>query len=93
MGAAVVAPTVCSVVAGQSRVGRTNRLSRRRSKRATGGRLYTRIAVGKRQVPIAGYIVDLLVPCTKLIIEVDGSSHVKCTGAGVRRDRKLESLG
>ncbi len=49
----------------------------------------------RRQMPIAGYIVDFACPEKKLIVEVDGSQHgdtaVAATDAA--RSRKLESLG
>jgi very-short-patch-repair endonuclease len=49
--------------------------------------------VVKRQVPIGGFIVDLLVPAAMLIIEVDGTSHAGRKRADERRDRKLRRLG
>jgi very-short-patch-repair endonuclease len=46
----------------------------------------------RRQLPIAGYIVDFACPDKKLIIEVDGSQHADMTGDKVR-DAKLNELG
>ena len=48
----------------------------------------------RRQVPIAGrYIADFLAPSVRLIVEVDGATHVDRTTADARRDRALERLG
>jgi len=47
----------------------------------------------KRQVRIGGFIVDFLAPAAKLIVEVDGGSHVGRGAADARRDRKLTRLG
>ena len=49
--------------------------------------------VVKRQVPIDRYIVDLLVPSAKLVIEVDGRCHERRRGADARRERALQRLG
>ena len=38
----------------------------------------------KRQVPIDGYIVDLVCFEAKLIVEVDGSQHAESTGDATR---------
>jgi very-short-patch-repair endonuclease len=49
----------------------------------------------RRQMPIAGYIVDFACPTHKLIIEVDGSQHAN-DGEVVYDDRRtatLETLG
>jgi very-short-patch-repair endonuclease len=49
----------------------------------------------RRQMPIAGYIVDFACPTRKLIIEVDGSQHAN-DGEVVYDDRRtatLETLG
>ena len=46
----------------------------------------------KRQVPIAGYIVDFVCMKHKLIIEVDGVQHAG-SGYDRVRDAKLKSLG
>ncbi len=49
----------------------------------------------RRQMPIAGYIVDFACPERKLIIEVDGASHSfdQNIGRDAARDEKLASLG
>jgi very-short-patch-repair endonuclease len=49
----------------------------------------------RRQMPIAGYIVDFACPSRKIIVEVDGSQHGQ-TGnlqADERRSKALEELG
>jgi very-short-patch-repair endonuclease len=47
----------------------------------------------KRQVRIGGFIADFLAPAAKLVVEVDGGSHVGRGAADARRDRKLARLG
>lgn len=49
----------------------------------------------RRQLPVAGYIVDFACPDKKLIIEVDGSQHGEGTqaNADAQRDQKLQTLG
>ncbi|MEQ1953008.1 endonuclease domain-containing protein [Mesorhizobium sp. CN2-181] len=49
----------------------------------------------RRQMPIAGYIVDFACPSKKLIIEVDGSQHAdaETAKADEARTGKLEALG
>ena len=49
----------------------------------------------RRQLPIAGYIVDFACPLKKLIVELDGSQHGEDTGqmADAVRDRRLSDLG
>ena len=47
----------------------------------------------KRQVSIGGFIADFLAPAAKVIVEVDGGSHVGRGAADARRDRKLQRLG
>ena len=47
----------------------------------------------KRQVVIDRYIVDLLAPAVKLIVEVDGKYHALRRPADERRDRQLQRLG
>jgi very-short-patch-repair endonuclease len=49
----------------------------------------------RRQMPVAGYIVDFACPSKKLIVEVDGSQHAAEPVASRDDDRtaKLESLG
>jgi very-short-patch-repair endonuclease len=49
----------------------------------------------RRQMPIAGYIVDFACPRKKLIVELDGSQHAQ-TEASVSdaaRTTKLDALG
>ena len=49
----------------------------------------------RRQMPIAGYIVDFACPAMKLVVELDGSQHAE--GFAVRRDQvrtaRLEADG
>ena len=47
----------------------------------------------RRQVPVAGYIVDFVAPQAMLIVEVDGRCHEQRRAADARRDRKLARLG
>ena len=48
----------------------------------------------RRQVVVAGFIVDFLAPAQKLIVEVDGFGyHRRRRGADARRDRRLARLG
>src|SRR5690349_15861515 len=49
----------------------------------------------RRQMPIAGYIVDFACPEKKLIVEVDGSQHGegKQVDTDAKRNRILEELG
>ncbi|WP_328590050.1 endonuclease domain-containing protein [Roseibium marinum] len=49
----------------------------------------------RRQMPIAGYIVDFAAPTHRLIVELDGSRHGEIQGraSDERRDRTLRSLG
>jgi very-short-patch-repair endonuclease len=49
----------------------------------------------RRQMPIAGYIVDFACPDKKLIIEIDGSQHAlaEVTAPDAARTTKLEALG
>ena len=49
----------------------------------------------RRQVPIAGYIVDFACPDKKLIVEVDGSQHGETEAAlnDAERTRRLEQDG
>lgn len=46
-----------------------------------------------RQRPIDNFIVDFFCPELKLIIEIDGNSHVDRGSYDSCRQRKLESLG
>jgi very-short-patch-repair endonuclease len=49
----------------------------------------------RRQVPIAGYIVDFACPARKLIVEVDGSQHGEDenSAADTVRTKRLEQDG
>jgi very-short-patch-repair endonuclease len=48
----------------------------------------------RRQVPLAGrYIGDFVAPTARLVVEVDGASHVRRTQADARRDRVLQRFG
>jgi len=49
----------------------------------------------RRQMPIAGYIVDFACPQKKLIVEVDGSQHGRAeqSEADRHRDERLAELG
>ena len=49
----------------------------------------------RRQLPIAGYIVDFACPSKKLIIELDGSQHglPENAEADLKRTQTLEQLG
>ena len=49
----------------------------------------------RRQMPIAGYIVDFGCPSKKLMVEVDGSQHGNAANAEADKQRtlKLEALG
>ncbi|RUX21107.1 endonuclease domain-containing protein [Mesorhizobium sp. M2A.F.Ca.ET.042.01.1.1] len=49
----------------------------------------------RRQMPIAGYIVDFACPDKKLVVEIDGSQHAlaEVSASDAARTAKLESLG
>ena len=48
----------------------------------------------RRQVVVLGrYIADFLAPAVKVIVEVDGGSHVRRECAEARRDDKLRRAG
>ena len=47
----------------------------------------------RRQVPIAGYIVDFLAPSVRLVVEVDGGYHISRAKSDARRDAVLARLG
>jgi very-short-patch-repair endonuclease len=48
----------------------------------------------RRQVPLAGnYIVNMLAPSIRLVVEVDGRRHEKTRRADARRDEQLSRLG
>ncbi|MBK7584422.1 MAG: DUF559 domain-containing protein [Myxococcales bacterium] len=47
----------------------------------------------RRQVVIADFIADLVVPAAWLVIEVDGPFHARRALADARRDRELGRRG
>src|SRR5688500_15530456 len=47
----------------------------------------------RRQTPIAGYIVDFYCPSARLIVELDGESHIGRAAADQNRQGVLESHG
>ncbi len=47
----------------------------------------------RRQVPVAGYIVDFVAARAMLVVEVDGRHHEQRRASDARRDRKLGRLG
>lgn len=48
----------------------------------------------RRQVPLAGrYIADFFAPSARLVVEVDGPSHLARVRSDARRDRVLAKLG
>jgi len=47
----------------------------------------------RRQVPIGKYVVDFLCVAQKLIVEVDGPSHLDAVEYDANRTRILESQG
>jgi very-short-patch-repair endonuclease len=48
----------------------------------------------RRQVPLAGrYIADFFAPAARLVVEVDGASHLRQVTADARRDRVLARQG
>jgi very-short-patch-repair endonuclease len=48
----------------------------------------------RRQVPVLGrYIVDLLAPQIRLVVEIDGDYHTERARADARRDRALARAG
>ena len=47
----------------------------------------------RRQVPVAGYIVDFVAARAMLVVEVDGRYHEQRRVSDARRDRKLARLG
>ncbi|MEZ4225964.1 MAG: DUF559 domain-containing protein [Polyangiaceae bacterium] len=55
-----------------------------------GGQLGLRV---RRQVVVGPYVVDLLIPAARLIVEVDGPHHSRRRKADARRDRVLARLG
>jgi very-short-patch-repair endonuclease len=47
----------------------------------------------RRQVVIGRYIVDMLAPSIRLVVEVDGGVHALRRSSDARRDRHLGRLG
>ncbi|MCA0051081.1 DUF559 domain-containing protein [Mesorhizobium sp. B283B1A] len=49
----------------------------------------------RRQMPIAGYIVDFACPAKKLIVELDGSQHARAETSAfdIARSARLSGLG
>lgn len=47
----------------------------------------------RRQVVVAGYIVDFLAPSARLVVEVDGAQHALRQEADARRDKRLGAIG
>ncbi len=48
----------------------------------------------RRQVPLLGkYVVDLLAPALKVVVEVDGAYHARRAKADARRDAALRKAG
>jgi very-short-patch-repair endonuclease len=48
----------------------------------------------RRQAPLLGrFIVDLLAPEVRLVVEIDGGYHARRQAADARRDRALERAG
>lgn len=46
----------------------------------------------RRQVVLAGGVVDFFAPEARLVVEVDGKHHARHRGADRRRDARLEAL-
>jgi very-short-patch-repair endonuclease len=47
----------------------------------------------RRQVVVAGCIVDFFAPAARLVVEVDGAHHARQRGGDRRRERRLAALG
>jgi very-short-patch-repair endonuclease len=47
----------------------------------------------RRQVLVAGVIVDFFAPSARLVVEVDGAHHASHAAADRRRDARLGALG
>ena len=47
----------------------------------------------RRQVVLAGVVVDFYAPAARLVVEVDGVQHRSRRGADRRRDARLAKLG
>ena len=72
----------------------------RHSPTASEARLFEALRAGKlgvsfrRQVPLLGrFIVDMLAPAVRLVVEVDGVYHIPRAAADTRRDRALQRAG
>ncbi len=46
-----------------------------------------------RQKPIGRYIVDFYCPELRLVIEIDGESHLERFEEGMKRQKELEAMG
>jgi very-short-patch-repair endonuclease len=49
--------------------------------------------VFRRQVVVAGFVVDFFAPAETLVVEVDGAQHRARRSADRRRDARLAELG
>jgi len=47
----------------------------------------------RRQAPILGYIADFYIPAVKLVIEIDGGSHIGRENTDRTRDARLLARG
>ena len=47
----------------------------------------------RRQVVVAGVIVDFFAPAARLVVEVDGAQHARQGGSDRRQDVRLAPLG
>jgi len=47
----------------------------------------------RRQVPIGRLIVDFLAPSVRLVVEMDGGSHMHRKGADAKKERVLRRAG
>lgn len=47
----------------------------------------------RRQVVVAGCIVDFFAPAARHVVEVDGAHHFQQRGGDRRRDQRLAALG
>ena len=47
----------------------------------------------RRQMPLGRFIVDLVAPRERLVVEVDGGIHAHRVAADARRDERLRRLG
>jgi very-short-patch-repair endonuclease len=72
----------------------------RRTPTPSEARLFEALRGGKlgvafrRQVPLLGrFIADLFAPQVRLVVEVDGGSHLRRASADARRDRALARAG